>query len=72
MIENATLFTGSEKGGRIVGWRLALSGCASHPWEADIDRTTYACSQYGFYPGTKEWDDCLKFVDARRAKRPGF
>jgi hypothetical protein len=47
---------------------VMLSGCG-HPWEGEIDRTTYACSQYGFYPGTKEWGDCLKFVDARRAKR---
>jgi hypothetical protein len=68
MIEQATLFRAVKWTAGIVGMAVMLSGCG-HPWEGEIDRTTYACSQYGFYPGTKEWDDCLKFVDARRAKR---
>jgi hypothetical protein len=51
---------------------IALSGCANHPWEPDIDRTAYACQEYGFYPGTPEYDNCLKYVDTRRAKRVGF
>jgi len=56
----------------LVGMCVVLSGCASHPWEADIDRNAYACSEYGFYPGSKEWDDCLKFVEGRRAKGLSF
>ncbi len=71
MIEHASMPRTAKRAAGLFGW-FALSGCAPHPWEADIDRNAYACSQYGFYPGTKEWDDCLKFVDARRAKRPGF
>ena len=72
MIGQATLSQVMKRTAALVGMCVVLSGCASHPWEADIDRNAYACSQYGFYPGTKEWDDCLKFVEARRAKRPGF
>lgn len=72
MNERAILFRALQRAAGIVGTALALCGCASHPWEADIDRNAYACSEYGFYPGTKEWDDCLKFVEARRAKRPGL
>ena len=51
---------------------IALSGCANHPWEPDIDRTDYACQEYGFYPGTPEYDNCLKYVETRRAKRLGL
>jgi hypothetical protein len=71
MIGQPTLFRAAKRTAGVVGMIFVLSGC-SHPWEGEIDRTSYACSEYGFYPGTKEWDDCLKFVEARRAKRPGF
>jgi hypothetical protein len=69
MIGRSTLFRTAKWTTAFAGMFVLLSGCARDPWEADIDPTAYACSQYGFYPGTKEWDDCLKFVEARRGKR---
>jgi hypothetical protein len=72
MIERPRLVRAANAAAGLLAMAVILSGCASHPWEADIDPTAYACSQYGFYPGSKEWDDCLKFVEARRAKRLGF
>jgi hypothetical protein len=68
MMEQGARFSGTKKAIGMVGALLALCGCASHPWEAEIDKSAYACSQYGFYPGSKEWDDCVKFVDVRRGK----
>jgi hypothetical protein len=56
----------------IVATVFALCGCASHPWEGDINGNIYACQEYGFYPGTQDFDNCLKYVEMRRAKRSGF
>jgi hypothetical protein len=56
----------------IVAAAFALAGCAGHPWGPDIDRTAYTCQEYGFYPGTKEFDNCVNYVDARRAKGSGL
>ena len=72
MIEQASLLRTAKTAAGLIGLVIALSSCAPHPWEADIDRNAYACSEYGFYPGTKEWDNCLKFVETRRGIRPGF
>ncbi len=72
MIGQPTLIQVMKRTAALAGLCVMLSDCASHTWESEIDRTAYACSQYGFYPGSKEWDDCLKFVEARRAKRLGF
>jgi len=72
MNKRAILFRALQRAACTVGTVLALCGCARHPWGTDIDGNAYACSEYGFYPETKEWEDCLKFVETRRAKRPGL
>jgi hypothetical protein len=44
-------------------------------WEFDTDETPdekrvggniFACRQYGFYPGSKQFDDCMKYVGSKR------
>jgi hypothetical protein len=34
------------------------------------DRNMFACRQYGFYPGTKQFDDCMKYVGSKRSIFP--
>ena len=46
---------------------LTLSGC-SEPWGDHVDADVVACQGYGFYYGTPEYDECIKYVDRRRAK----
>jgi hypothetical protein len=46
---------------------LTLSGC-SRPWGDHVDANAVACQGYGFYYGTPEYDECIKYVDRRRAK----
>ena len=36
----------------------------------DPDRNDFACRQYGFYPGTKQFDDCMKYVGSKRSIFP--
>ena len=31
------------------------------------ERNDFACQQYGFYPGSKQFDDCMKYVGTRRS-----
>jgi hypothetical protein len=31
----------------------------------DAERNDFACQQYGFYPGSKQFDDCMKYVGTR-------
>ena len=33
----------------------------------DAERNDLACQQYGFYPGSKQFDDCMKYVGTRRS-----
>jgi hypothetical protein len=33
----------------------------------DAERNDFACQQYGFYPGSKQFDDCMKYVGTRRS-----
>jgi hypothetical protein len=35
--------------------------------DTDTDRNIFACRQYGFYPGTQQYDECMKYA---RSKRP--
>jgi len=46
-----------------------------NPWDTDAERNTsdkdaernmFACRQYGFYPGTQQWDECMKYVGSKR------
>jgi hypothetical protein len=34
------------------------------------DRNIFACRQYGFYPGTQQWDECMKYVGSKRSPLP--
>jgi hypothetical protein len=38
--------------------------------DTDTDRNDFACRQYGFYPGTKQFDDCMKYVGSKRSIFP--
>jgi hypothetical protein len=65
----------------VVGLGLLLSCCTNegetkkllgNPWgpdtgDTDTDRNIFACRQYGFYPGTQQFDECMKYA---RSKRP--
>ncbi len=51
---------------------IVLAACVDRSWEPDLDRTAYACREYGFYPGSQEYENCIKYVDTRRAKGAGF
>jgi len=37
----------------------------------EAEREDFACQQYGFYPGSKQFDDCMKYVGTRRSASPG-
>ena len=34
--------------------------------DTDADRGIFACRQYGFVPGTQQWDECMKYVGSKR------
>ena len=36
----------------------------------EAERDDFACQQYGFYPGSKQFDDCMKYVGTRRSTTP--
>jgi hypothetical protein len=38
--------------------------------DTDTDRNIFACRQYGFYPGTQQFDDCMKYVGSKRSIFP--
>jgi len=38
--------------------------------DTDAERNSFACQQYGFYPGTKQYDDCLQYVGSKRSILP--
>jgi hypothetical protein len=38
--------------------------------DTDAERNDFACQQYGFYPGTKQFDDCMKYVESKRSILP--
>jgi hypothetical protein len=66
----------------VVGLALLLSCCTNEretgflllgsPWgpdtdaDTDTDRKIFACRQYGFYPGTQQFDECMKYVGSKR------
>jgi hypothetical protein len=64
----------------VVGLALLLSCCTNEretqkligsPWgpdtnDTDAERNTFACQQYGFYPGTRQFDECMKYVGSKR------
>jgi hypothetical protein len=34
------------------------------------ERSDFACQQYGFYPGSKQFDDCMKYIGSKRSILP--
>ena len=38
--------------------------------DADTDGKIFACRTYGFYPGTQQWDECMKYVGSKRSIFP--
>ena len=38
--------------------------------DSDAERNVFACREYGYYPGSKQFDDCMKYVEARRSTSP--
>jgi len=36
----------------------------------ETERDDFACQQYGFYPGSKQFEDCMKYVGTRRSNSP--
>jgi hypothetical protein len=64
----------------VVGLALLLSCCTNEsetkkligtPWDdtdldTNTDRNTFACQHYGFYPGTQQFDECMKYVASKR------
>ena len=36
----------------------------------DYEQYIFACRQYGFYPGTQQFDDCMKYVGSKRSILP--
>ena len=47
---------------------LLLGSCGT-PWSSDLDRNAIACQGYGFYPDSPEYAECMKYVEAREARR---
>ena len=38
--------------------------------DTGTERNIFACQQYGFYPGTQQFDDCMKYVGSKRSIFP--
>ena len=38
--------------------------------DTELERNIFACREYGFYPDTKQFDDCMKYVGTRRSISP--
>jgi len=55
----------------LIGLALLLTCCARDDWGpmTAADRNEVACRGYGFYPGSREFDECMKYVESPRAKR---
>jgi hypothetical protein len=55
----------------LIGLALLVTSCAKEPWGpmTEADRNETACRGYGFYPGTQQYDECMRFVEARRGVR---
>jgi len=56
----------------LIGLGLLLTGCAREPWGpmTEADRNEVACLGYGFYPGTRQYDECMKYVESQRGDSP--
>jgi hypothetical protein len=50
--------------------KALLFGTVGQTPDDDSSRNSFACQQYGFYPGTQQYDDCLKYVGTKRSILP--
>ena len=52
----------------LIGMALLLTCCARDPWGpmTEQDRNEVACRGYGFYPGSQQYDECMRYVESRR------
>jgi hypothetical protein len=57
-----TFFGRGKRNVAAIGLALLLS-CCSHPWEPEIDRNVLACRQYGFYPNSQQFEECMRYVE---------
>jgi hypothetical protein len=71
---SAIMFGGLMRRGQIIliSLPLLLTCCAREPWGplTEADRNEVACQGYGFYPGTRQYDECLRYVESRRGDSP--
>lgn len=77
MAERFFLFavTWGRRGVGIIVFALFLSGCGGgQAWGPmnETDKNDLACNEYGFYAGSQQYDDCVKYVESRRSQRPNF
>lgn len=59
----------------VLVFALLLSGCGGgQAWTpmTEKDRNDLACNGYGFYPGSQQYDDCVKYVESRRTQRANW
>ncbi len=65
-----------RRGVGIIVFALFLSGCGGggQAWGPmnEKDKNNLACNEYGFYAGSQQYDDCVKYVESRRSQRPNF
>src|SRR4029079_7706707 len=40
----------------------ARGGCQTWGPMTETDKNDLACNEYGFYPGSQQYDDCMKYV----------
>jgi hypothetical protein len=55
----------------LLGLALLVSGCGGAAWgpSTEADRNALACQGYGFYPGSEQYEDCMRYVENRRGVR---
>jgi hypothetical protein len=56
----------------LLGLALLVSGCGGGAaWgpTTEADRNSLACQGYGFYPGSEQYEDCMRYVENRRGNR---
>ena len=46
--------------------KFLLLGTVGETPDTPDAENSLACQQYGFYPGTKQYDDCLQYVASKR------
>jgi len=49
---------------------LGIPDTVEQTSDTDTDRNIFSCRQYGFYPGTQQWDECMKYVGSKRSIFP--